>query len=135
MSFGVASIFGPLQCLVNSNSSRRAAMLTLSDPAPASVASSLANALAENGQVGSRNISNRRGPCPQVSGSARQVLIVSVMQSSSFGVSSYQPSIAGDGQPGAPHTTSSSVGVPGPLARLAHLGATQLLSAPRLRQQ
>src|SRR5215813_11220307 len=96
--FGVASIFGPQQCLVNSNSSRCAAatastafaaslpvgnveaartqrtitpeymchgcecrrilMVILSDPAAASVSSSLANALAENGQVGSRNNSN-----------------------------------------------------------------------------
>src|SRR6516165_6570792 len=125
MSFGVASMFGPLQCLVNSNSSRCAATaastafaaslpfgnveaarmhrtitpeymcqgcecrrivtLTLSEPALASVSSSLANAFAENGQVGSRNISNWRGPWPQVSGSARQALIVSVMLSSSFG--------------------------------------------------
>src|SRR6516164_6492450 len=96
--FGVASIFGPLQCLVNSNSSRCAAtaasaafaaslplgnveaartqrtitpeymchgcecrqtlMVILSVPAAASVSSSLANAFAEYGQVGSRNISN-----------------------------------------------------------------------------
>src|SRR3984893_14056481 len=96
--FGPASIFGPAQCLVNSNSSRCAAMaastafaaslpvgnveaartqrtitpeymchgcecrrilmVILSEPAAANVSSSLANALAEYGQVGSTNISN-----------------------------------------------------------------------------
>src|SRR5215831_7813415 len=69
-------------------------MVILSEPAAASVSSSLANALAEYGQVGSRNISNRRGPWPQVSGSACLVLIVSVMPSSSLlGVESRQPSV------------------------------------------
>src|SRR6266568_4690594 len=96
--FGAASIFGPAQCVVNSNSSRCAAtaasaafaaslpvanveaartqrtitpeymchgcecsqilMVMLSEPATASVSSSLVNAHAEYGQVGSRNISN-----------------------------------------------------------------------------
>src|SRR5262249_42105082 len=119
--FGVASIFAPLQCLVNSNSSRcsataastafaaslpvgnveaartqrtitpeymchgcecrRTLMVILSEPVAARVSSSLANALAEYGQVGSRNISNCRGPRPQVSGLARQVLIASVILS------------------------------------------------------
>src|SRR5262249_20030013 len=128
MCFGVASIFGPLQCLVNSNSSRCAATaastafaaslpvgnveaastqrtitpeymchgcecrrilrVTFSEPAAASVSSSLANALAEYGQVGSRNTSNWRGPRPQVSGSARQVLFVSLMRLSSPWMSS-----------------------------------------------
>src|SRR5262249_62235396 len=37
---------------------RRILMVILSAPAAASVSSSLANAFAENGQVGSRNISN-----------------------------------------------------------------------------
>src|ERR1700733_14286463 len=37
-----------------------------------SSASSLPNAFTEKGQVGSRNISNTRGPWPQTRGSARQ---------------------------------------------------------------
>jgi len=45
--------------------------MILSSPADVSVSSSLPKARAENGQVGSRNISNRRSPRPQVSGSAR----------------------------------------------------------------
>src|ERR1700733_6894109 len=115
MLLGVASMFGPVQWLVNSNSSRcattaaivafaaslpagsvdaarmqrtmtpeymchgcdcrRILMVILSSPANASVSSSLPNALAENGQVGSRNISNRRGPRPQVKGSAIHVSV------------------------------------------------------------
>src|SRR5215467_3758868 len=75
---------------------RRIAMLTLSGPALASVSSSLPNALAEKGQVGSRNISKRRWPRPQVSGSARQALIVSVMHSS-FGCGEANCPFAGTG--------------------------------------
>src|SRR6201999_2720383 len=59
---------------------RRILIVIRSPPASSSVSSSLPNALTENGQVGSRNISNRRGPCPQVRGSAFHVA-VGVMQS------------------------------------------------------
>src|SRR5262249_49643394 len=118
---GVASMLGPLQCFVNSNSSRCAAtaantslaasfpagkvdaantlrtttpeymcqgcecrrslIVTFSGPAVASVSSGLPNAFPEKGQVGSRNTSNMRGPFPQVSGSAYQLLVVWVMSS------------------------------------------------------
>src|SRR5262249_43484828 len=118
---------------------RRIAMLTLSDPALASVSSSLPNALAEKGQVGSRNISKRRFPRPQVSGSARQALIVSVMHSS-FGCGAANCPFL-NGQPCAPHGTLKDlrprVGVPRIfLRRSPRSSATrQLLSALRLRQQ
>src|ERR1700724_233818 len=45
-----------------------------SSPACASRSSSLPNAFTENGQVGSRNTSNTRGPWPQTRGSARHVV-------------------------------------------------------------
>src|SRR5262249_19520246 len=73
---------------------RRILMVTLSEPAAASVSSSLLNAFAEYGQVGSRNISNSRGPRPQISGSARQFLVVSVMRSSSLYLSVTNPTHA-----------------------------------------
>src|SRR5882757_3472613 len=115
MSLGVAFMFGPLQCLVNSNSSRWATTAVITDfaaslppdkvdaarmqrtitpeymchgcdckrilivirssPADCSNSSSFPNALAQYGQVGSRNSSNRRGPCPQVKGSAFHVAV------------------------------------------------------------
>src|SRR5580692_7689859 len=49
-------------------------MVTRSSPVCARRSSSLPNAFTENGQVGSRNISNTRGPWPQTRGSARHVV-------------------------------------------------------------
>src|SRR6516165_9132878 len=51
-------------------------MVIWSSPAWPSRSSSLPNALTENGQVGSRNTSNTRGPWPQTSGSARHAFFI-----------------------------------------------------------
>src|SRR6516162_2984457 len=51
-------------------------MAIWSSPASPRRSSSLPNALTENGQVGSRNISKTRGPWPQTSGSARHVFFI-----------------------------------------------------------
>ena len=54
---------------------RRILVVIRSCPANSNISSSLPNALKENGQVGSRNNSNRRGPRPPVKGSAFHVAV------------------------------------------------------------
>src|ERR1700730_1974517 len=54
----------------------RSLMVRRSSPTWSSSASTLPNALTENGQVGSKNISKMVGPCSQTSGSARQLLFI-----------------------------------------------------------